>query len=220
MLTANEDGSPGREVHEWQMQVLRGGSKDPQPGEEFETHAYAFIHTDDIKARIAELFGENMQFDVIIGNPPTSWRTVGGGTSYPDLPPLRRAGEEARPTPANDGHSLPLVHGRQGARRVQRVDVSDDRLRSINDYIIMSDVFPGVALEGGVCYFLWDRDNPQSAGHDPLQGRAPFDPTRPLLEEGVDVFIRYNKGLSTLKKVVAVETGSTRVTVTARRQAF
>ena len=28
-------------------------------GEDLETHAYAFIHTDDIKARLAELFGGN-----------------------------------------------------------------------------------------------------------------------------------------------------------------
>ncbi len=39
-------------------------------GETLETHAYAFIHTDNIKARMAELFGDDMQFDVIIGNPP------------------------------------------------------------------------------------------------------------------------------------------------------
>ena len=39
-------------------------------GEGLETHAYAFIHTDDIKTRVAELFGGDMQFDVIIGNPP------------------------------------------------------------------------------------------------------------------------------------------------------
>ena len=37
---------------------------------ELENHAYAFIHTSDIKARIGELFGAEMQFDVIIGNPP------------------------------------------------------------------------------------------------------------------------------------------------------
>jgi len=39
-------------------------------GEGMETHAYAFIHTNKIKARVAELFGGEMQFDVIIGNPP------------------------------------------------------------------------------------------------------------------------------------------------------
>ena len=46
-------------------------------GEGLETHAYAFIHTDDIKARIGELFGGDMQFDVIIGNPP--YQMTGGG---------------------------------------------------------------------------------------------------------------------------------------------
>jgi hypothetical protein len=33
-----------------------------------EAHAYAFIHTDNIKTRLAEIFGGNMQFDVIIEN--------------------------------------------------------------------------------------------------------------------------------------------------------
>lgn len=46
------------------------GEDDYARGADLETHAYAFIHTDDIKARIAELFGEDMHFDVIIGNPP------------------------------------------------------------------------------------------------------------------------------------------------------
>jgi hypothetical protein len=46
-----------------------------------ENYAYAFIHTNDIKARIAELFGDNMQFDVIIGNPPYQMKGGAGGTS-------------------------------------------------------------------------------------------------------------------------------------------
>jgi hypothetical protein len=46
-----------------------------------ETHAYAFIHTDNIKTRLAELFGGDMQFDEIIGNPPYQMTGGGGGTN-------------------------------------------------------------------------------------------------------------------------------------------
>jgi site-specific DNA-methyltransferase (adenine-specific) len=50
-------------------------------GEGLETHAYAFIHTNDIKSRVAALFGGNMQFDVVIGNPPYQLDDGGYGTS-------------------------------------------------------------------------------------------------------------------------------------------
>ena len=50
-------------------------------GEDLETHAYAFIHTDNIKTRMTELFGGTMQFDVIVGNPPYQLNDGGYGTS-------------------------------------------------------------------------------------------------------------------------------------------
>ena len=73
-----------------------------------------------------------------------------------------------------------------------------------------------MGLKGGVCYFLWDRDNP-----GPCRVTTHFKDwpvstaSRPLLEEGVDVFIRFNEGLSILKKVVAVESGADRLAVAA-----
>jgi site-specific DNA-methyltransferase (adenine-specific) len=87
--------------------------------------------------------------------------------------------------------------------------LTDDRMRSIDDYLCASDIFPGVGLKGGVCYFLWDREN-----RGPCQVTTHFKDwpvstvSRPLLEKGADVFIRFNEGLSILKKVVAVEMGS------------
>jgi hypothetical protein len=88
--------------------------------------------------------------------------------------------------------------------------LSDDRLRSIDDFLSAVDVFPGVGLKGGVCYFLWDRDNPGTCRVTThFKDEPPSTVSRRLLEEGVDVFIRFNDGLSILKKVVAVESGET-----------
>jgi site-specific DNA-methyltransferase (adenine-specific) len=86
--------------------------------------------------------------------------------------------------------------------------LADTRVRSIDDYLNASDVFPGVGLKGGVCYFLWDRDNPgPSRVTTHFKEEPPSIATRKLLEKGADVFIRFNQGLSILRKVVSVETG-------------
>ena len=180
-------------------------------GEGLETHAYAFIHTDDIKTRVAELLGGNMQFDVIIGNPPYQLNDGGYGTSA--APIYQLFVQQAK---ALEPRYLSMViparwfAGGKGLDEFRESMLSDDRLRSIDDFLSAADVFPGVGLKGGVCYFLWDRDN-----HGQCRVTTHFkdwpDSTasRRLLEEGVDVFIRFNEGVSILKKVVAVESGDT-----------
>ncbi len=180
-------------------------------GEGLETHAYAFIHTDDIMTRLAELFGDNMQFDVIIGNPPYQLDDGGYGTSA--APIYQLFVEQAK---ALEPRYLSLViparwfAGGKGLDEFRESMLSDDRLRSIDDYLCASDVFPGVGLKGGVCYFLWDRDNPgQCCVTTHHKDWPDSTATRQLLEEGVDVFIRFNEGLSILKKVAAVESGET-----------
>ena len=180
-------------------------------GEGLETHAYAFIHTDDIKTRVAELFGGDMQFDVIIGNPP--YQLDDGGFGKSAAPIYQHFVEQAK---ALEPRYLSMViparwfAGGKGLDEFRESMLTDDRLRSIDDFLSASDVFPGVGLKGGVCYFLWDLDN-----RGPCRVSTHFKDwpvsveSRPLLEDGVDVFIRFNEGLSILKKVVAVESGQT-----------
>jgi adenine-specific DNA methylase len=178
-------------------------------GPELENHSYAFIHTDNIKARMAELFGGDMQFDVIIGNPPYQLADDGFGTSA--APIYQHFVTQAK---ALEPRYLSMViparwfAGGKGLDDFRESMLSDDRLRSIDDFLSASDVFPGVGLKGGICAFLWDRDNHgRCAVTTHFSGEQPSTSSRELLEGGVDVFIRFNEGLSILKKVVAAETG-------------
>lgn len=176
-------------------------------GAELETHAYAFIHTDNIKTRLAGLFGGDMQFDVIIGNPPYQLNDGGYGTSA--APIYQLFVEQAK---ALEPRYLSMIiparwfAGGKGLDEFRESMLSDNRLRSIDDFLSASDVFPGVGLKGGVCYFLWDREHPGSCRVSTHFKDWPVSTaSRPLLEEGADVFIRFNEGLSILKKVMAAE---------------
>jgi site-specific DNA-methyltransferase (adenine-specific) len=73
-----------RTEHTWvqaRCKFCGASQKALDRGEGLETHAYAFIHTDNIKARLDELYGGDMQFDVIVGNPPYQLSDDGFGTS-------------------------------------------------------------------------------------------------------------------------------------------
>jgi site-specific DNA-methyltransferase (adenine-specific) len=98
--------------------------------------------------------------------------------------------------------------GGKGLDEFRESMLTDNRLRSIDDFLSAADVFPGVGLKGGVCSFLWDRDNPgdcRVATH--FKDWPVSTANRQLLEKGADVFIRFNEGVSILKKVMAVEVG-------------
>jgi site-specific DNA-methyltransferase (adenine-specific) len=204
-----------RMEHTWvdgKCRYCAASQKTLDRGEGLETHAYAFIHTDNIKTRMAELFGGDMQFDVIIGNPP--YQLDDGGYGKSAAPIYHLFVEQAKKLePRYLSMIIPSrwFAGGKGLDEFRESMLTDSRVRSIDDYLSASDVFPGVGLKGGVCYLLWDRDN-----SGPCRVTTHFKDwpistaSRPLLEEGVDVFIRFNEGLSILKKVVAVESGESK----------
>lgn len=81
VYTADERGNRIKKSLDGRCKYCGAGQKSLDRGGGLESHAYTFIHTDDIKARIAELFGADMQFDVVIGNPPYQLDDGGYGNS-------------------------------------------------------------------------------------------------------------------------------------------
>jgi len=209
--------------HTWDGQRCKycGASKATlDRGEGLETHAYAFIHTDDVKARIGEMFGGSMQFDVIIGNPPYQLDDGGHGASA--VPIYNRFVDQAK---SLEPRFLTMVipsrwfFGGRGLDPFRRSMLMDRRLRKLVDYPDSRQVFDNVDVAGGVCYFLWDRDNEGDCAvvSNDLRGHESVS-VRPLLERGADIFIRSNASLGILRKIVLVETGRPGVVLPADRR--
>jgi len=180
-------------------------------GSGLESHAYAFIHTDNIEARVNELFGADMQFDVIIGNPPYQLDDGGFGSSA--APIYQLFVEQAK---ALGPRILSMViparwyAGGKGLSEFRAAMLQDRRMRVLDDYPSTTDVFPGVNNRGGICTFLWeDGSDGDVLVRTHEGGQVISELSRPLLEPGADTFIRYNEGLEILCKVVATEGGST-----------
>jgi len=193
--------------HTWDGTKCRfcGASKKAlDRGEGLETHAYAFIHTDDIKARIAELFGGNMQFDVIIGNPPYQLDDGGYGTSAAPIYHLFvEKALDLDPCYAVFVTPSRWMAGGKGLDKYRERMLSDKRMRRMVDYPKHYEGFPGVKIRGGISYFLWDR-----AHHGPCEVQTIWDgkPTGPAVArhlDAYDILVRRNEAVPILEKVRA-----------------
>jgi site-specific DNA-methyltransferase (adenine-specific) len=166
-------------------------------GDELETHAYEFIH----EANPEGVF--KMKFDVIIGNPPYQLGADGGTR---DIPIYNKFVEQAKKL--NPRFLSMIIPSRWmasglGLSEFRRSMLEDRRIRKLVDYEKMGDVFPGVDFEGGVCYFLWDRDNEGDCAVTTVTGDEVVGPvTRDLSE--FDIFVRDSRALKILHKVLEV----------------
>ncbi|WP_424830718.1 Eco57I restriction-modification methylase domain-containing protein [Ruegeria sp.] len=171
-------------------------------GDDRESHAYAFIHTGNIKKRVAALFGDDMQFDVIIGNPPYQLDDGGHGTSA--APIYQLFVEKALRL---EPHFCVMVTpsrwmaGGKGLDGYRKRMLSDKSLRAIVDYPKLYEGFPGVKIRGGISYFVWDRDH---NGPCTMQTIWDGEPTGPAVDRHLndyDVIVRRNEAVPILNKV-------------------
>ncbi len=173
-------------------------------GGELETHAYAFIHTDDIATRVAELFGDDMQFDVIIGNPPYQLDDGGYGTSA--APIYQLFVEKAltlEPRYAVFVTPSRWMAGGKGLDKYRGRMLADKRMRSIVDYPKLYEGFPGVKIRGGISYFLWDRDHNGPCTVQTIWDGQPTGPAVARHLDAYDILVRRNEAVPILEKVRA-----------------
>jgi len=169
---------------------------DKERGETLEAHAYEWIHT----FKPEEIF--NMKFDVIISNPPYQLNDGGAGASA--KPIYNLFVEQAKKL--NPRFLTMIIPSRwfaggKGLDDFRRDMLTDRRIVRIVDYVNAKDCFSGISLGGGVCYFLWDRDNPGKCYYTNIHDGKESSSVRDLDE--FDVFVRYNEAVSIIHKVAS-----------------
>jgi site-specific DNA-methyltransferase (adenine-specific) len=145
-----------------------------------------------------------MKFDVIVGNPPYQLSDGGGGIGTSAIPLYDKFVHQAKKMkPRFLSMIIPArwFSGGRGLDMFRNEMLNDKRIRKIVDHFDPNDCFPGIDLSGGVCYFLWDRDNPGECEVKSILNVTETILIRPLLENKNDVFIRFNQAISIYRKI-------------------
>ena len=167
-----------------------------------ENHAYAFIHSDR-----DDVFGEllTMKFDVIIGNPPYQLKDEKDKKRASASPIYHYFVEQAKKL--NPRYLVMITPSRwftggKGLNDFRDSMLNDQRIKQIHDYLNEKDCFPNQEIKGGVSYFFWDREYSGDCDIFTYENdKCVSQAKRPLKENGLDVFIRYNQAVAILNKV-------------------
>lgn len=196
-----------RSEHSWEKGRCRecGASQaEYDRGPDLESHAYRFLHGDCSPSGLSELFGGNVQFDVIIGNPPYQLSDGGdGGSARPLYHLFMKQAISLDPryicmvTPSR------WFQGGKGLGNFRAEMLNSDKFVKIVDFLRDRTAFPNVNINGGVNYFLWGRNH-----HGPCEivtveedGERSTPELRSLAE--FDVFVRRNSHVRVLRKVLS-----------------
>src|SRR5574344_1679061 len=140
----------------------------------------------------------DMKFTAIVGNPP--YQEMDGGYSVSAKPVYQefvRVSKKMIPEYVSLIMPSRWFVGGKGLDDFREEMLNDKRISKLSDFETSNDIFPGVDIAGGVCYFLWDADYNGKCSVTNNTEHSTID--RDLNE--FDVFIRRVKAVEIIKKI-------------------
>lgn len=150
--------------------------------------------------------GENkVRFGAVIGNPP--YQISDGGAQESAKPIYQQyVFLSKKLEPENISMIIPSrwFSGGKGLQKFREEMLSDKRIKTLVDFENFRDVFPGVDLAGGACYFLIDNTHFGKTVIVNKSSEGTNSSERSLDE--FDIFIRQNLAVDIVKKVLKQNT--------------
>lgn len=143
-----------------------------------------------------------IEFNAIVGNPP--YQIMDGGAKasaspvyhiFVDLAKKIGARYISMITPAR------WYSGGKGLDDFRESMMKSKNIRSLFDYFDPNDIFPGIDISGGVCYFLIDKNYNGLCEVSNYRDGKRTTLFRPLLEENEASFVRFNEATTIMHKI-------------------
>lgn len=169
--------------------------------------------------KVHDLIGKDVKIKAIVGNPPYQEMDGGAGVSAAPIYHLfTDISKQTKPDYISMIMPARWFAGGKGLDDFRKRMLSDNRLVVIHDILVPQDVFPTVQIKGGICFFLWDNNHPGDCSvitH--FNGQISSTAKRPLLEDGLDTFIRFNEAINIIHKVRKLGEPTIKDIVSARK---
>lgn len=143
-----------------------------------------------------------IEFSAIVGNPP--YQVMDGGAKASASPVYHlfvETGIKIGPKYLSMIMPARWYSGGKGLDEFRDSMMKSKKIKSLFDYFDPNDVFPGIDISGGVCYFLYDRYYEGLCEVNNFREGKRTSLFRPLLEEGETTFVRFNEATKIMQKI-------------------
>lgn len=109
--------------------------------------------------KVGDLVGKDVKIKAIVGNPP--YQVMDGGTDRGAIPVYHYFVDIAKKVASSYISMIMPARWYAGGRGLDDFRSSmmqDKHLRELNDYELSKDLFPTVDIAGGLCTFLWNKE--------------------------------------------------------------
>ena len=153
----------------------------------------------------AETWGKGegkMIFDAIVGNPPYQRMDNGNGASAsPVYQEFVTLAKHMKPRYISMITPSRWFAGGKGLDDYRAEMLNDKRLEKITDFVDSTQCFIGVAIAGGVSYFLWNSQYDGKCKVTTIRGQSKITKDRHLNE--YDIFVRNNASIEIINRISA-----------------